>query len=79
MVGIINPNGYKNLDAYRNQAKALSRSVTPGNSAYGGELDDNDDPSVQRNPDGTVKAAAGALSVPVMGLAAALGLAALMA
>ncbi|KAM4056718.1 extracellular serine-rich protein [Hirsutella rhossiliensis] len=78
MVGIINPNGNKNLDTYRNQARALSRSVTPGSSPYGGELDDNDDPRVPRNPDGTVKAAAGALSVPMMSLAAAVGLAALM-
>lgn len=78
MVGIINPKGNKNLDKYRNQAKTLSRSVTPGSTPYGGELDDNDDPSVQRNPDGTVKAAAGAMTVPVVSLAAALGLAALM-
>lgn len=78
MVGVINPQGHKTVDAYRNQARALSRSVTPGSAPYGGDLEDNDDPSVQRNPDGTVKAAAGALAVPMMGLVATMGMVALM-
>ncbi|PHH80127.1 hypothetical protein CDD83_3794 [Cordyceps sp. RAO-2017] len=79
MVGLINPNGQKTLDEYRTRAKTLSRAVTPGTTPYGGELEENTDPSAVRNPDGTVRAAAGALAVPVTGLAAAVAMALLMA
>ncbi|PFH55539.1 hypothetical protein XA68_18083 [Ophiocordyceps unilateralis] len=77
MVGIINPNGERTLDKYRDQAKSLSRAVSPSSNSYGGDLAENSDPSVQRNPDGTVRAAASGPAVPVAALAAAGGLAVL--
>ncbi|KJZ79268.1 hypothetical protein HIM_01419 [Hirsutella minnesotensis 3608] len=79
MVGIINPNGTKNLQTYRIQASALSRSVSPGVAPYGGQLVENNDPSVQRNPDGTVKTSTGSVIAPLLSMALAVGLAALMA
>ncbi|RDA89471.1 hypothetical protein CP533_1527 [Ophiocordyceps camponoti-saundersi (nom. inval.)] len=75
MVGIINPNGDKTLDKYRNLAKTLSRAVSPSGSSYGGDLADDNQSSNQRNQDGTAKAAASAAAVPVLAMAVAGGVA----
>ncbi|KAL6881365.1 hypothetical protein J3F83DRAFT_765565 [Trichoderma novae-zelandiae] len=42
MVGIINPSANQTLADYKKRASALARSVTPGRTAFGGEIADND-------------------------------------
>ncbi|KAL7919699.1 hypothetical protein ACQKWADRAFT_315432 [Trichoderma austrokoningii] len=45
MVGIVNPSKNQTLADYKKRASALARSVSPGRTAFGGEIADNDDDS----------------------------------
>ncbi|KAL7893583.1 hypothetical protein HDV63DRAFT_408170 [Trichoderma sp. SZMC 28014] len=45
MVGIINPSKNETLEDFKKRASALARSVSPGKTAFGGEIADNDDSS----------------------------------
>jgi uncharacterized membrane protein YgcG len=45
MVGIINPSKNQTLADYKKRASALARAVSPGRTAFGGEIADNDDDS----------------------------------
>ncbi|KAM0512024.1 hypothetical protein ACHAPE_009268 [Trichoderma viride] len=45
MVGIINPSKNQTLADFKKRASALARSVSPGRTAFGGDIADNDDDS----------------------------------
>ena len=88
MVGIINPGGGKDLYGYRSRAMALSLAVTPGETAYGGEMMDRADPKPARESkpqtdgggDEALRgAAASSTRVHAAGFVAALAMAVLMA